>query len=268
MIQPMIPACIHSLRRAKAELLMSFKIPRIIYSLWLQGVTNAPNLVQLNLSRWAELNPTYRMEVLDLNTVKDLLAHVPIDIDRLTPQALSDVVRTRLLLATGGHWVDASVYPAQSLDTWLPDLITTSGFFAFARPGPDRPISSWFLAASEDNRMMRAWWEMIEIYWSVPRSYRPGIPANPVEAIKACSDSFPYFWFHYLFQRLLDENREFALAWSHCIKISADAPHVMQARLGEVSDPNAEEIMKLVSGAPIHKLNWRAKYPLEALAAS
>lgn len=242
-------------------------IPQIIYSLWLQGRDNAPSIVRLNLERWADLNQNYRIEILDRRAVETLLSGLPFDLDHFTPQALSDVVRAFLLMRTGGVWVDASVFPARPLDDWLPDVLTPSGFFAFERPGPDRPISSWFLAATAQNRMIRAWWNRIAAYWSVPRTLREGIPEDPVSAVTSWRDGFPYFWFHYLFQSLLDQDAEFAASWANCIKMSAEPPHAMQARLGDSPQLGRFEIARLAELAPVHKLNWRASYPVEALAA-
>ena len=59
----------------------------------------------------------------------------------------------------GGVWVDASVVPVKPLSQWLGDALTEAGFFAFERPGPDRPISSWFLAATPRNLIFREWWK-------------------------------------------------------------------------------------------------------------
>jgi hypothetical protein len=116
-------------------------LPKNIYTLWLQGMESAPELIRLNFGRWARMNPCYQLEILDRKGVDDLLQDFPLGIDRLTPQALSDVVRARLLSTRGSIWVDASVMPTSPLDVWLPSLMTSSGFFAFEKPGPDRPPS-------------------------------------------------------------------------------------------------------------------------------
>jgi hypothetical protein len=241
------------------------RVPRTIYSLWLQGLDNAPDIVRLNLDRWARLNPDYQLNVLDQAAVDRLLAHLPLRPGEVAVQAVSDIVRACLLADNGGVWVDASVFPAKALEEWLPSHMTSSGFFAFERPGPDRPISSWFLAATADNLMMQAWWAEILHFWSVPRILREGIPDDPVEAVSSWPDTYPYFWFHYLFQRLVDLNPTFARAWAECAKISADLPHLMQSRLGQ--DPNlaADELNTIAALAPVHKLNWRVDYPIAVL---
>lgn len=241
-------------------------VPRVIYTLWLQGFEAAPALVQLNMDRWAALNPGYRLQILDRNAVNELLPRFPFGIDRLTPQALSDVVRARLLSIHGGIWVDASVFPMLPLDEWLPSVMTSSGFFAFEKPGPDRPISSWFLASSENNPIPAKWWTEVNRYWEVERSPSDEIPDHPVTAVEIWHDRYPYFWFHYLFQALLDRDPEFALAWAASTKVSADGPHALQIALAERPDLAFTDVTRIASEAPLHKLNWRAGYPLDSLA--
>ncbi|MBN3809598.1 FkbM family methyltransferase [Paraburkholderia sp. Ac-20347] len=241
-------------------------VPKIIYSLWLQGLEDAPELVRLNFERWGRLNPHYRLEILDRAAVLRLLAGTQIKPDTLTHQALSDVVRLRLLHETGGIWVDATVLPTQPLDDWLPAMMTESGFFAFEKPAPDRPISSWFLAATPANSMVKAWWQKISEFWSSTREAVEGIPEDPIAAVTTTA-TFPYFWFHYLFQLLVERDAHFAASWAACAKFSADAPHAMQMRFAAQLELERDEVVELAAAAPLHKLNWRAPYPLETLAA-
>lgn len=242
-------------------------VPKIIHALWLQGVDAAPDLVRLNLDRWARMNPDYRMNVADAGQVALLLEDFPLGIDRLSPQALSDIVRARLLSRDGGVWVDASVFPTRPLGDWLPSAMTASGFFAFEKPGPDRPLSSWFLAVTPDNPLMLKWWERVRLYWSVERSPHDGIPEDPVTAVEAWHDRFPYFWFHYLFQALVDRDPECADIWASCTKWSADAPHALQIAFAQHPDPDVDAIARIIAAAPLHKLNWRSLYPIERLRA-
>lgn len=240
-------------------------IPPVIHMLWLQGLDAAPEVVRVNVRRWATLNPEYRLNLLDAAGAEALLAGTGIAVAALTPQALSDVVRARLLLAHGGVWVDASVYPARRLATWLEGVTRETGFFAFARPAPDRPIASWFLAATPGHAMIAALWDRIAAYWSRPRAAVAGIPDDPVHAVEQCPDGFPYFWFHYLFESLLHRDPGFAAIWARCAQISADGPHALQFRLVAEPDLPADAIHMLLAGAPVHKLNWRNPYPLALL---
>lgn len=245
-------------------------VPRVIYSLWLQGEVDRPELVRLCLARWSELNPEHELRVLDSAAVEELLADEPFPVSSLSPQALSDVVRAKLLLREGGVWVDATVLPTRPLDTWLPALVEETGFFAFDRPGPDRPLASWFLAASPGHVVLKRWWEEIKRFWSLSRPVRDAeIPADPVAAVApetAEAGSYPYFWFHYLFAYLMEHDAEVAGVWSRSARVSADIPHRLQSLFRDNQSPGLAQLVAAATGSPVHKLNWRAAYPLEFLA--
>jgi mannosyltransferase OCH1-like enzyme len=246
-------------------------VPETIYSMWLQGRDTAPDLVRFNFERWAALNPDYRLKVLDRRDMFELFEGVDLPIRDLPIQALSDVVRARLLRDNGGVWVDGSVFPVKPLSQWLDDALTEAGFFAFERPGPDRPISSWFLAATPGNLIFREWWKQIERFWSKPRRLIAQIPVHPVASVSPNvateSDWSPYFWFHYLFQYLLESHVEFAETWNRCARMDADSPHRLQALFANTPNPPVADIRSTASVAPMQKLNWRVSYPLDVLAA-
>lgn len=249
-------------------------LPPVIHSLWLQGEADWPDLVRLCFGRWAQLNPAYQLRVLDRAGAERLLADESLPIASLSAQSLSDVVRTKLLLTQGGIWVDATVLPTHRLDEWLPALIDSTGFFAFARPGPDRPLSSWFLASSPGHLLFERWWEQVKRFWSVPRDQAstPGDPPplDPVATVApetAETDSHPYFWFHYLFDYLIDRDPDVARVWSQCAQVSAEAPHRLQGLFAGAERPELRDVLAVALESPVHKLNWRADYPLELLAS-
>ena len=218
------------------------ELPHKIWSLWLQGEDNAPRIVTLCMKRWRKLNTDYDMHILNRSDASNLYG-CGIAWQALPPQALSDIVRAKILLENGGIWVDASLLPVQPLQQWLPRLLGDSGFFAFARPGPDRPISSWFLAAQKDNIIMRRWWTEICRYWRRSRSVAIyDIPENPAASVDPIrsegEDEFPYFWFHYIFQYLLETDREFSQYWDRCSHISATPAHELQNILKKAGNQN------------------------------
>jgi hypothetical protein len=222
------------------------------------------------------LNPDYELRILDGDDVDRLLLGFRVAPQRMTVQALSDVVRTKLLLE-GGVWADASVLPIEPLDAWLPDLLKDSGFFAFERPGVDRPLSSWFLAASRNHVLMKKWWGEVERYWSKPRSrarYDGGnanVAPNPVWEVApnggAVKDEYPYYWFHYLFRYLLETDADFASHWDCCSKLSAQPPHQLHRLFAGADQPGRQTIIEVARSAPVQKLVWRHTYPLDIFEA-
>ncbi len=248
-------------------------IPKIIYSLWLQGLGVAPPLVQLTVRRWESLNPDYQVRVLDLHAVTALFASRGVTLPPMPAQALSDIVRAALLL-DGGVWTDASVLPTRPLDDWLPDLVSEPGFFAFDKPDLDRPVASWFIAARPAHPIMRKWWAEVLRFWARPRkmeTFGGGmIPPDPTWQVApdggAAGDTYPYFWFHYLFGYLLATDSGFAADWTRCRKVSAEPPHRLQWLLA--GQPASGETIALAArDAPVHKLNWRQDYRLDVLTA-
>ncbi len=244
-------------------------VPRIIYALWLQGAQAAPGLVRLNFRRWSLLNPGYELRVLNGDDVDRLLVDFPLRPAQMTMQALSDVVRAKLLLQ-GGVWTDGTVFPTVPLDAWLPDHVQDGGFFAFERPGVDRPLSNWFLAAAPDHVIVRKWWAELVRFWWKPRSVRMYIPTDPVWEVApsggASKDEYPYYWLHYLFRYLLETDADFAARWDRCSKLSAGPPQILHGLCAD-SRPDRAAVLEAARAAPVHKLNWRHTYPLDILEA-
>src|SRR5665213_330479 len=212
---------------------------RTIWTLWLQGRSSAPAVIQHCIASWERLNPTWEVRVLDAGTVGryvDVGDVVDLDHQAVTAASLSDIVRLLLLREYGGVWVDASLLCTRPLDDWL-DPCAAEGFFAFADPGPDRPVASWFLAAVEDDPLCAAWTDATADFWRG----------------RECSDD--YFWFHHLFTSLLDTDRSFRNRWARVPKVDAEGPH---AYLGErMYEPIDELRPPADRSVPLVKLTHR-----------
>jgi hypothetical protein len=247
------------------------EVPKVIYSLWLQGVDQAPDLVRLNFGRWSKLNPSHRLQILELSDVEVLFQGLDLSIDLIPVQALSDLVRARLLRDNGGIWVDATVFPVRPMYDWLPEMVTEAGFFAFERPGPDRIISSWFLVAAPGNVLMREQWNEAARFWSKPRRLVEGTPVDPVRAVSpneaSATGTYPYFWFHYLFQYVVETNAEASAVWGLSKRLHAGPPHRLQSLFACDRDPEPLAVLEAAHAAPVQKLNWRASYPIDLLAS-
>jgi FkbM family methyltransferase len=252
-----------------------FGVPKTIYSLWLQGADQAPRIVCAALERWSALNPEYELRVLDKTALGELLSGFAVPPEKLSPQTLSDLVRARILLSKGGVWADATVFPVRPLRDWLPKFVRQSGFFAFEKPTSDRPLSSWFIAASPGHPLFVRWWGEIERYWSKPRTLarydKPylvdaaQIPDDPVWEVApeggAQAETYPYFWFHYLFSYLLARDTSFAAEWARCTKRSASPAQRVLFLFDEGRKPPPAKVAEAMRAAPLHKLNWRQDYP-------
>ncbi|MGO8801068.1 MAG: capsular polysaccharide synthesis protein [Roseiarcus sp.] len=185
-------------------------LPKVIWTLWLQGWGRAPAIVKACVQTWRKHNPGWEIRALNSEEVfhvldGDRLLSLVADKD-LPPEALSDCVRVALLARYGGVWVDSTCYCLRPLDEWLYERLP-NGFFAFARPGGERLLSSWFLAAAANNHIIERWRELALKYWN-HRSVRDD-----------------YFWFHHLFAAGYGEGSQFRAIWDAVPAISADGPH-------------------------------------------
>jgi mannosyltransferase OCH1-like enzyme len=54
-------------------------VPKTIYSLWLQGMQEAPEIVRAGLARWAALNPDYELRILDRHDIGGILGDLAVD---------------------------------------------------------------------------------------------------------------------------------------------------------------------------------------------
>lgn len=256
-------------------------IPRVIYSLWYQGEEHAPPLVQLCWKRWRELNPGWELRVLTQSDVDELLAPYGLPKDskyiKTTHQALSDIVRTRLLLQFGGVWTDATVLPLRSLDEWLPEATAKSGFFAFSSPSvPGCILSSWFLAARRGNPLCEAVWNRILEVWDRPRrlveyngSRLPDDPRASVSPeVLSMNNEVPYFWFHYTVGYVVERDSAAKKVWDDMQKLPAVPPHALQELCIHKHDCTEEEIQSAAKQAFVQKLSWKSEFPLERIVTA
>ena len=219
-------------------------IPRTIWSLWLQGWDNAPDVVKACRRTWEALNPTWSFQPLTHASLSAVLDEATMRIitetPALPPEALSDVVRIALLERYGGVWADGTAYCLQPLDTWLGGVATT-GFFAFAKPAPDRMISSWFLAAAPGNALVKRWAERTRAYWT-GRSARD-----------------EYFWFHHLFAAGYEDDAEWRAVWDATPEMSAHGPDRYQPHQEKLAAPVMHADRRLVDepDTPMLKLTYK-----------
>lgn len=181
------------------------KIPKIIWILWLQGWSKAPNIVKISLKSWKKNNPDFiviNLDLINLVNFISLESYNRIISNEKEYEALSDEIRLELLTQQGGVWVDATTICAKPLSLWLSDHLE-QGFFAFDKPSTNRMISTWFIAAEKNNYLVRQWRDSSIKYWT-NRKKRDN-----------------YFWVHNLFAEIYESDCQFKLLWDDVRKISA-----------------------------------------------
>jgi Capsular polysaccharide synthesis protein len=158
----------------------SIAVPRRSWTMWLQGMDEAPPVVQRCLRSWRDKNPRWELVVMTRESLDQWLSSellAKLRSSALSDQQLSDLVRLDVLGRYGGVWADASTWCVRPLDGWIDEAVLGAGLFAFSwceipegvwgrlRPSEDGVISSWFLAAAPNNKVVDGLRDDLEHYW-------------------------------------------------------------------------------------------------------
>ncbi len=212
-------------------------INKVIWTCWFQGRHVAPRLVQRCISSWEERNPGWEVRCLDGYGIRRYIELPDFNGKSITHTGLSDIVRLLLLQEYGGVWADATLFCNRPLEEWL-DQYLQAGFFAFHRPGPDRELSTWFLAAETNHNLVSRWLDWALAYWSD----------------RATADA--YHWFHYRFADACRADPAFARDWEAVPKVSAREPHGIQ-RAGLLQTDSAIIDSQVDWTTPVFKLTYK-----------
>lgn len=152
-------------------------VPKIVWTAWLQGFDNAPEMVKACLeSQRAHLHG-YDVRVLDIDNYRQWVT-LPEDIvskyrkGRIPPASFSDLLRLAVLRKYGGVWMDATVYcsgfgsePLQA--RWQRIMQSELTIFRYFRRGEAQPVglSTWFVAAAPGQKNVSAVLDMLLAYW-------------------------------------------------------------------------------------------------------
>ena len=254
--------------------------PRLVWTFWHEGLASAPPLVRACIDSWRRANPGWEVRVLDSSSLADHPDFAgALDVTRpdLDITKISNLLRLYLLSVFGGVWVDATVYCTRSLDEWLGPYART-GFFAFKDPGPDRRISSWFLAAEPAHPLVREWRRRFAGHFErqrfrlqptavgrfVVRQLTPVLGRNARRTqlwlhprVQRLLQVYPYFLLHYTFNQIVRSDRSHAELWEATPTFAAVIPHRL-LHLARRTDGLPPALVHIRSGdAPMYKLSWR-----------
>jgi hypothetical protein len=267
-------------------------IERNIFMLWNTPEEKWPELIGYCIRLWRELNPTWRLKVINGQELKSLLLEdYSAEVVANTPiQAQSDMLRAKMLREHGGIWADATCMPHMPADHWI-GKYDDFEFSAVPNPRDGRPACSWFLVAKKGGAVVEAVHEEIKRYWQVPKivvdapsgpnaknlelRWREFISPFAADTLRVA----PYFWYHHHFQKLIDTDPAFSDAWDKVGWFPAGGwgyvQNTMKKAYAEpeihedyVFDDSAEraDVVKFVQKTqiPCSKLNWKdgIKYPL------
>lgn len=250
-----------------------------IFTYWQQGFHQAPGIVQACLGQMAAMNPGWEIVALDSQSIREYCPKRPIDEEiwqSLGRAHQSDLLRTQLLIDHGGVWMDPTVFCVRPLDDWL-DVQMGGGVFFFQKPGPDRLISNWFIAAEPESLLLIKIRDRLIDFWKKTAFERRFPLPDAVERllIQALSRHYrlsrlrvlspwrrffsepAYMVYHYLCADLVLRDAEVKAIWARIPPVSAVPPHRLQ-RLGLTKSITSEgEGLLRGTDSPLFKLTWK-----------
>lgn len=142
--------------------------PERIFSIWLQGEENAPEIVKACF-RSIRHNCRQELVVLDRNSVREWVKLPGYIVDKwekgkIRPAHFADICRVALLYEYGGIWLDATAFVTSPIPAWVLDEDffiylsgSINGYYAF--------VQNCFFRARRHNYIVKVWREAIYEYW-------------------------------------------------------------------------------------------------------
>lgn len=187
-----------------------------IFSLWLQGIDNAPELIKKCISSVKSKYKDNYILIEEAN-LKEYIT-VPSFIQakwnkgQIGSAHYTDIVRLELLNKYGGFWMDATLF----LTDKIPQSIYDEDFFMFMAASEYSYvfIQNYFIRSKEGNALLNLWLATLYEYWK-----------NEEEAVD-------YFFAQYLFQLLVTNNPQAKRLFDKMKKIPGDAPQTLWTKIG------------------------------------
>jgi tetratricopeptide (TPR) repeat protein len=209
-----------------------------VFSLWMQGIENAPPVVQV-CHRQLIRSTSRPVVYLDAEMLHNY-AQLPADIEDMDISMAhrSDLLRIELLATYGGTWLDATCLVREDFDKNLEELLSASGFFAFAKR--KATLSNWLLSVDKPGH------HLILMLREALHTY-----------LRRFGRMRRYYDFHYLFEGLVELDPDARRLWEATPKIPHDRAHMLQRR--KFTPYNEERFREYIDESFVQKLSY--KYP-------
>lgn len=213
-----------------------------VWVCWMQGMDNAPELVQ---RCFRSLQENIHNKEIVLLTEENINQYVKIpdfimekyNKGIITRTHFSDILRVELLIQNGGTWIDATVLCTGN----IPDYMLEDEFFLFQKikPGSDGSainMSSWFMTSWSNNKLLLATRELLYAYW------------------RENNWLVDYFLLHLFMMIVKDFYKE---EWGNISPYPNSLPHIIQLMQFEQFDQRKWD--KACMMTPFHKLTYKVK---------
>ncbi|MDC7294827.1 capsular polysaccharide synthesis protein [Butyrivibrio sp. DSM 10294] len=213
----------------------------VIWSMWLQGIDQAPEIVKKCYESQKKCLPDKKFVVLDEQNVYDYI-DLPDFIKRKRQEGkigdahFSDLVRNELLIKYGGYWLDSTVFMTDG--SLFEDIDKTQlfmiSYYYFGFNPEIMELNNWFIHSTTNNNMLCLLQELLFAYWK-DHDYAEN-----------------YFLYHIMESIVNDFYQEDFKAMPI---VSQAQAHVLATYIYDDYDANKWEMLKKTTG--IHKLSTR-----------
>lgn len=215
--------------------------PNKVWACWMQGIENAPALVQRCYKSLQANLPEREIILITSDNIREYTDFPDYIIDKydrglITHTHFSDLLRIELLCKYGGTWIDSTVL-CTGKD--IPSYMLESDFFLFQnlKPGADGStlnISSWYMTSCSNNKILLAVRNLLWDYW------------------KKNNRLVDYFLLHH-FMSIVSEY--YADDWNKMIQFPNSFPHVLLLMLFDPFDQKKWDAV--TEACPFHKLAYK-----------
>ena len=212
-----------------------------VWVCWLQGIENAPLLVQRCYESYKTYMSDGEIVVLTEDNIKDYVEFPGYIMEKykkgiITRTHFSDLLRAELLSRYGGTWMDATVLCTGAN---IPEYMLDSELFFFQqlKPGADGKelrMSSWMISAYSNHPIMALTRALLYEYW------------------KTHDYMMDYFLFHAFVTMACSYYEK---EYKEIVDASNSIPHILLLRFFEKFDEKRWEYMK--QATPFHKLSYK-----------
>ncbi len=208
-----------------------------VWICWLQGINQAPEIVQTCFASVKKWMPDKKIHVIDKSNIFSYVQLPKYVIEKwekglISNTLLSDFIRLSILVEYGGIWIDATVL----LTGPIPEYIDQSDFFIYQSNIYDltKVGESWFIKANADNRILKTTLNLLIEYWK-------------------CETKIRDYFLMFLFMKMACD--KYSEDICDMYRIPMEIPILLQKNMMKKYDKNLyKEICRLSS---IHKLTYK-----------
>lgn len=214
-----------------------------VWTIWLQGMENAPSMVQKCYASMKEHIKDKEIVVITEENYANYVDFPDYIMEKYHAGIISkvhfaDLLRIELLAKYGGTWLDGTVFCSE-MDRQRQDFYLEPDLFLYQnlKPGLDghaTAISSWMITASANQNIILLTRALLHNYWKTHK--------NVVD----------YFILHEFFQMAIEAYPD---EWKRVMPVSNAVPHMLLLRLFDIYD---EELWKTIKAqTPFHKMTYK-----------